>query len=155
MQIFTMGAARLAGGFLRPIDPDDLKVAVRELLAKVQLGELEPIKNLPGMVRAAVVAHVERAVRAFLRREGIDQAFATESATAHLQAEAHERALLRRIRRTSLADLRSAFMRTEQKQKSFRGQWSRSIVAIVLLDLFAAHPIGFPRRRSRTRQNLA
>jgi hypothetical protein len=56
VQILTMGqlAARLAGGLLRPIDPDDLKIAVRESLAKVQLGELEPIKELPGMVRAAV-----------------------------------------------------------------------------------------------------
>ena len=55
VQILTMGqlAARLAGGLLRPIDPDDLKIAVRELLASVQLGELEPIKELPGMVRAA------------------------------------------------------------------------------------------------------
>ena len=54
-QILTMGqlAARLAGGLLRPIDPDDLKIAVRESLANVQLGELEPIKDLPGMVRAA------------------------------------------------------------------------------------------------------
>jgi hypothetical protein len=55
VQVLTMGqvAARLAGGLLRPIDPDDLKIAVREALASVQLGELEPIKELPGMVRAA------------------------------------------------------------------------------------------------------
>lgn len=56
VQILTMGqlAARLAGGLLRPIDSDDLKVAVREALARIQLGEMEPIKDLPGMVRAAV-----------------------------------------------------------------------------------------------------
>ena len=56
VQILTMGqlAARLAGGLLRPIDPDDLKIAVRDSLAAMQLGELEPIKALPGMVRAAV-----------------------------------------------------------------------------------------------------
>jgi hypothetical protein len=55
VQILTMGqlAARLAGGLLRPIDPDHLKAAVREALATVQLGEIEPIKDLPGMVRAA------------------------------------------------------------------------------------------------------
>jgi hypothetical protein len=47
-------AARLAGGFLQPIDPDALRDAVREGLATVDLGELEPIKNLPGMIRAAV-----------------------------------------------------------------------------------------------------
>jgi hypothetical protein len=43
----------LAGGLLRPIDPDDLKIAVRDSLASVQLGELEPIKDFPRMVRAA------------------------------------------------------------------------------------------------------
>jgi hypothetical protein len=56
VQILTMGqmAARLAGGFLSPIDPDSLQDAVREALAEIDLGELENIKNLPGMVRAAV-----------------------------------------------------------------------------------------------------
>jgi hypothetical protein len=55
-QILTMAqlAARLAGGFLRPIDPEALRDAVRASLASIDLGELEPIKNLPGMVRAAV-----------------------------------------------------------------------------------------------------
>lgn len=47
-------AARLAGGFLRPIDTDSLREAVRDALPTVTLGELEPIKGLPGMVRAAV-----------------------------------------------------------------------------------------------------
>jgi hypothetical protein len=56
VQILTMGqlAARLAGGLLRPVDPDHLKIAVRKSLATVQLGELERIKELPGMVRAVV-----------------------------------------------------------------------------------------------------
>ena len=56
IQIFTMGrlAARLAGGFLAPIDPDRLRDAVREALPETDLGELENIKTLPGMVRAAV-----------------------------------------------------------------------------------------------------
>jgi hypothetical protein len=56
VQILTMGqlAARLAGGLLRPIDPDHLKIVVRKSLAAVQLGELEPIKQLPGMVGAVV-----------------------------------------------------------------------------------------------------
>ena len=56
VQILTMRqmAARLAGGFLSPIDPDSLQDAVREALAETDLGELENIKNLPGMVRAAV-----------------------------------------------------------------------------------------------------
>jgi hypothetical protein len=56
IQILTMGqlAARLAGGFLAPIDPDSLRDAIREALPETDLGELENIKNLPGMVRAAV-----------------------------------------------------------------------------------------------------
>jgi hypothetical protein len=56
LQILTMGqlAARLAGGLLRPVDPDHLKIAVRKSLATVQLGELERIRGLPGMVRAVV-----------------------------------------------------------------------------------------------------
>jgi len=47
-------AARLAGGFLGPIDVDYLRVAVREALPETDLGQLENIKTLPGMVRAAV-----------------------------------------------------------------------------------------------------
>ncbi|SIO57586.1 PD-(D/E)XK nuclease superfamily protein [Bradyrhizobium erythrophlei] len=56
LQIMRMGqlAARLAGGFLRPIDMDALREAVRSALPEIPLGELEPIKKLPGMVRAAV-----------------------------------------------------------------------------------------------------
>jgi hypothetical protein len=56
IQILTMGqmAARLAGGFLAPIDPDSLRDAAREALPETDLGELENIKTLPGMVRAAV-----------------------------------------------------------------------------------------------------
>ena len=52
----TMGqlAARLAGGFLQPIDPENLQDATRVALASSSLGELEVIKRLPGMVRAAV-----------------------------------------------------------------------------------------------------
>ena len=52
----TMGqlAARLAGGLLRPVDPDILRQVVHDVLPAVAMGELEPIKKLPGMVRAAV-----------------------------------------------------------------------------------------------------
>lgn len=45
-------AARLAGGFLRPIDPDRLK-AVIGVATQLRLGELDAIKNLPGFQRAA------------------------------------------------------------------------------------------------------
>jgi PD-(D/E)XK nuclease superfamily len=45
-------AARLAGGFLRPIDSDALKAAVTKALS-ADLGDLDRIKELPGFPRAA------------------------------------------------------------------------------------------------------
>jgi len=45
-------AARLAGGFLQPIDPDALADAVARALS-MPLGDLDGIKTLPGFVRAA------------------------------------------------------------------------------------------------------
>lgn len=56
VQVMTMGqlAGRLAGGFLQPIDPERLQEAVQAALAASDLGEFEAIKNLPGMVKAAV-----------------------------------------------------------------------------------------------------
>ncbi len=47
-------AARLAGGFTAPIDPGTLQDAVRAALPETDVGELENIKDLPGMVRAIV-----------------------------------------------------------------------------------------------------
>ena len=54
LQLFTIEqlAARLAGEFFQPIDPDDLKTAVGEALA-TSLGELDSIKALPCFQRAA------------------------------------------------------------------------------------------------------
>ncbi len=56
IQILTMGqiAGRLAGGFLQPIDNEALQAAVRAALAESSLGELDAIKDLPGMPRAAM-----------------------------------------------------------------------------------------------------
>jgi hypothetical protein len=56
VQVFTMGqlAARLAGGFLQPIDSERLQEAVQSVLMSSSLGELDVIKTLPGMARAAV-----------------------------------------------------------------------------------------------------
>jgi hypothetical protein len=45
-------AARLAGGFLQPIDPDALKSAIAQALS-ADLGDLNRIKDLPGFPRAA------------------------------------------------------------------------------------------------------
>src|SRR6202045_4909278 len=47
-------SARLAGGFLQPIDPEKLQEAIRGALATLSLGEFDVIKDLPGMVRAAL-----------------------------------------------------------------------------------------------------
>jgi hypothetical protein len=88
----TMGqlAARLAGGFLQPIDPEASRDAVREALTTVNLGELEPIKDLPGFVRAAV-GTLDK-----LWHAGIDL---TEEKHPRLQAvQALEVEVLRRLR---------------------------------------------------------
>ena len=50
---FEQLAARLAGGFARPIDTETLMAAVREALASTALGELDEIKSLPGMLQAS------------------------------------------------------------------------------------------------------
>ena len=56
LQVMTIDhlAARLAGGFTKPIEADALHDAVKAALAETALGELERIKSLPGMTRAAV-----------------------------------------------------------------------------------------------------
>ncbi|WP_306392534.1 PD-(D/E)XK nuclease family protein [Telluria beijingensis] len=53
-------AARLAGGFVRAIDTDSLRLAVQDALPATPLGELDAIKSLAGMVGAATRA-LERA----------------------------------------------------------------------------------------------
>ena len=45
-------AARLAGGFLQPINSNSLNEAIGEAIA-MDLGELDDIKTLPGFSRAA------------------------------------------------------------------------------------------------------
>ena len=50
---FEQLAARLAGGFSRPIDDDALREAIGSVLPDTELGELDGIKALPGMVNAA------------------------------------------------------------------------------------------------------
>lgn len=46
-------AARLAGGFSTPIDNESLRSAIQRALPETELGELDGIKQLPGMVDAA------------------------------------------------------------------------------------------------------
>lgn len=55
LQIMTFEqlAARLAGGFAKPIDGDSLRLAIKEALRDIDLGELDNIKSLPGMISAS------------------------------------------------------------------------------------------------------
>ena len=50
---FEQAAVRLAGGFVRPIDDESLREAIQAVLPVTDMGELESIKLLPGMVGAA------------------------------------------------------------------------------------------------------
>ena len=50
---FEQLAARLAGGLSRAVDDDSLREAIKSVLLETELGELEDIKALPGMVSAA------------------------------------------------------------------------------------------------------
>lgn len=50
---FEQLAARLAGGLARPVDDDTLRSLVQASLPDTDLGELEPIKDLPGLTGAA------------------------------------------------------------------------------------------------------
>ncbi len=50
---FELLAARLAGGFSRPIGDDALREAIGSVLPDTELGELDGIKALPGTVNAA------------------------------------------------------------------------------------------------------
>ncbi|MDP9412540.1 MAG: PD-(D/E)XK nuclease family protein [Pseudomonadota bacterium] len=46
-------AARLAGGLLRPIDQDSLRLAIQKVIPSLDLGDLQPIRDLPGTAAAA------------------------------------------------------------------------------------------------------
>ena len=68
---FEQAAVRLAGGFARPIDDESLRATIQAVLHTTQMGELENIKALPGMIDAAAdtlrkawVAGIDLAARA-------------------------------------------------------------------------------------------
>ena len=92
LQIMTFEqlAARLAGGVSSPIDDEALRDAVQVALSRIALGELDSLKDLPGMVGAAVDT-LRKAWRAGL----------------NLQARAGEHPRL-----TSLASLEDAVLAT-------------------------------------------
>ena len=50
---FEQLVARLAGGLCRAVDDESLREAINSVLPETELGELEGIKALPGMVSAA------------------------------------------------------------------------------------------------------
>ena len=50
---FEQLAARLAGGLVQPVNDDALREAIVVVLPETDIGELDGIKTLPGMVGAA------------------------------------------------------------------------------------------------------
>ena len=94
-------AARLAGGFLRPIDPDALKIAVASAVSE-PLGELDGIKTLPGFQRAAA-ASLSKAWSAGLMLQEEAANAASEPAGVRLRSLAIlEREVLSRLRDNQL-----------------------------------------------------
>lgn len=103
LQLFTIEqlTARLAGGFLQPIDPDDLKTAVGKALA-TPLGELDVIKVLPGFQRA-VAATLAKAWTAGLDLAEERAAASDPTATARLDSLATlEKEVLGRLPKSQL-----------------------------------------------------
>jgi len=76
-------AARLAGGFLQPIDSDSLKEAIGEAIA-TDLGEFNDIKTLPGFPRAAA-ATLQKAWEAGLK---VDELAKTSDALVRSRIDA-------------------------------------------------------------------
>jgi hypothetical protein len=77
-------AARLAGGFLEPIDSDELNTAIASAASENSLGEFDAIKALPGF-RRAVAATLAKAWTAGVGFAE-EMAGATDSAKACLQS---------------------------------------------------------------------
>ena len=89
-------AARLAGGFLTPIDSDQLKSAVASAIGE-RLGELDAIKQLPGFQRAAA-ASLSKAWSAVLTLEKEAEYTADQTARERLfSLAALEREVLSRL----------------------------------------------------------
>ena len=83
-QIMTIEqvAARLAGGFCRPIDGDSLRLAVKEALPKTEMGQLQEIKDLPGMISASA----ETLKKIWLANINLKQISKTHSRLAALES---------------------------------------------------------------------
>jgi len=101
LQVMTFErlAARLAGGFARPVDNESLRAAIQKVLSVTVLGELDSIKLLPGMVDAAADT-LQKAWRA-----GIDLS---------ARADEHPRLLsIARLEEAVLAQLPPLMMRPQ------------------------------------------
>ena len=125
LRIVTMEqlVARLAGGFLRSIDPDALKDAVAQAVQE-PLGELNRIKNLPGFQRAAT-ASLSKAWTAGLRLDEETAAATDDTARARLESLAVlEREVLSRLPANQLRprDLAAAATRRAGHARSIFGR---------------------------------
>ena len=125
LRIVTMEqlVARLAGGFLRSIDPDSLKDAVAQAVRE-PLGELDGIKTLPGFQRAAV-SSLQKAWRAGLRLDEEVGSAPNETARVRLDSLAvMEREVLSRLPASQLRprDLAAAAARRAAHAASIFGR---------------------------------
>lgn len=82
---FEQLAVRLAGGFYRAIDSDSLRLAVKDAVEIDDLGELDAIKALPGMVDAAT-ATLRKVWRAGLELVAISAEHPRLASVAQLEA---------------------------------------------------------------------
>ena len=118
-----MLVARLAGGFLRSIDPDALKAAVAEAVSE-PLGELDGIKTLPGFQRAAA-ASLSKTWRAGLKLDEEAAGATSETAGTRLDSLALlEREVLSRLPDNQLRpqELLEAAMRRAGDARSVFGR---------------------------------
>jgi hypothetical protein len=88
---FEQLAARLAGGFSRPVEHEALITAIRDSLPATPLGELNSIKQLPGMLHASAET-LRKAWRA-----GIDLSARASQHSRIASLAALERAVLERL----------------------------------------------------------
>jgi hypothetical protein len=100
-------AARLAGGFLQPIDPDALKAAVTKALS-ADLGNLNRIKELPGFPRAAA-ATLSKAWTAGLNLAELAATAGPEAASRLVAVARLEAEVIRHL--PPLSDLRAGHRR--------------------------------------------
>ena len=103
---FEQLAARLAGGFARPIDNESLRAAIQQALPETELGELDGIKQLPGTIAAAADT-LRKAWRA-----GLDLSARAGEHPRILSVARLERAVLERLPATMMrpSDMAAAAM---------------------------------------------